>query len=446
MLKRSIAWLQRVPIQDPVDRRNAPMLQLVLLLLGTLPPLLWLYRISLRHVPWRPGETTSLATSLLVSAIAIASILLIRRGRFQWAVRQLLVVVAAVMLVGYAATGLGAQMFQQPVQVMWLFVAGMMIGRSALWLMYLTIASAMYVGATSDWANHEGALADLLGDATVRSVMFLLIAVVVDRAVMSLRESLDEAVGHAQELARSNRALHEQTIAREQAQSQLVHSQKLEAVGRMASGTAHDLNHLLGVIQGYVDQGKDVAASAEVRELFLGIGSATDRATGVARKLLHFSRHDEEAVERFDARDALRELQPMLKQTLGPGRILDLDLPVAPCPIRFDRARFGLVLLSIAANAADAMPEAEGRLTVRLRKCPDEQAIDIALQDDGHGMDQALLPRVFEPFFTTKPPGHGTGLGLAIVGNLVDAANGSVDVASTPGTGTTLRIRLPLAA
>lgn len=446
MLKRSIAWLQRVPIQDPVDRRNAPMLQLVLLLLGTLPPLLWLYRISLRHLPWRPGETTSLATSLLVSAIAIASILLIRRGRFQWAVRQLLAVVAAVMIIGYAATGLGAQIFQQPLQVMWLFVAGMMVGRTALWLMYLAIVAALYVGAISDWSNGGGTLAELLGDATVRSIMFLLIAVVVDRTVMSLRQSLDEALHHASELARSNRLLYEETAAREQVQSQLVHSQKLEAVGRMASGTAHDLNHLLGVIKGYVERGKETAPSEDMREVLVGIGSATERATGVARKLLHFSRHDDEEVERFDARDALRELQPMLKQTLGPGRILDLDLPVAPCPIRFDRARFGLVLLSIAANAADAMPEATGRLTVRLRKYPDEQAIDIALKDDGHGMDQALLPRVFEPFFTTKPPGHGTGLGLAIVGNLVDAADGRIDVDSAPGAGTTLRIRLPLAA
>src|SRR5687767_12631912 len=91
------AWLNRVPIADPVDRRNAPMLQIVLLMLGSLPPLAWAYRLS-SGIPWRPGETLSLILSLTLSALAIFSVVLIRRGKLQWAVRQLMVVVALIVM------------------------------------------------------------------------------------------------------------------------------------------------------------------------------------------------------------------------------------------------------------------------------------------------------------------------------------------------------------
>src|SRR5690606_41685477 len=106
-----MSWLQVPAMDDPVDRRNAPILQVALLVLGTTPPLLWLYRIA-TGIPWRPDETLSLAISLMISALALWSVVLIRRARFQHAIRQLMVVVAALTIVSHAASGLSVHMFE----------------------------------------------------------------------------------------------------------------------------------------------------------------------------------------------------------------------------------------------------------------------------------------------------------------------------------------------
>lgn len=159
-------------IVDPVDRRNAPMLQVVLGLLAALPPLLWAYRAFGSDLPWRPGETASLVTSLVVSAIAAWSLALIRRGRFQWAIRQMLVVVAAMMLVSYAMAGLISHTFEQPIQVMWLFVAGMMVGGRALWVMFGVLVVAMVVGGHTDALRTGEPLSEAMADVGVRTVMF----------------------------------------------------------------------------------------------------------------------------------------------------------------------------------------------------------------------------------------------------------------------------------
>lgn len=437
-------WLQRAPIDDPVDRRNAPMLQVVLLILGALPPLMWLYRIFGTDIAWRPGETASLVSSLLISAVAFFCFALIRRGRFQWAIRQLLVVVALTLLLAYAGSGLSAQVYEQPIQVMWLFVAGMMIGRRALWAMYAMLAAALFVGAASEARSTDAVLAHLLGDAAIRSVMFLLIAVVVDRSVAALRGSLADATRRGRDLAQANRRLEAEIAAREQAQEQLIHAQKVEAVGRMCSGVAHDFNHLMTVMLGYIQRGKQAGDAAEMAEVLSGLESAAQRATAITRKLLHFSRQEVTRVEVFDAGEALRDMQPMLRQTLGAGITLDLRLPGDDCPIAFDRAQFGLAVLNMAANAAHAMPGG-GRFRVALRALPALDEVEIVLDDDGHGMSRDVQARAFEPFFTTKPSGQGTGLGLSIVRNLVESAGGSVEVDSNPGVGTRFVVRLPMA-
>ena len=202
---RALHWLRQTPTADPVDRRNAPMLQLVLLLIGVTVPLLWLYRIAGTDIPWRPGETLSLATGLFLAAMALFCFALVRRGHFQWAIRQMLVLVAAVLLVTYASRGMSAHIFELPLQVMWLFVAGMMIGRRARWAMYAVLVTALAVGAVSEARMLGEPPAHLLADAVIRSAMFLLIAVVVDQTTRSLRDSLSDAVARGQELEAANR-------------------------------------------------------------------------------------------------------------------------------------------------------------------------------------------------------------------------------------------------
>lgn len=444
MLRSATRWLDVPAITDPVDRRNAPMLQVVLGLLGTVPPLLWLYRVLGSDLAWRPGETASLLSSLAISGFAIWSLVLIRRGRFQWAIRQLLVVVAALMLVSYAAAGLLAQTFEQPVQVMWLFVAATMVGRPAMWGMYAALLAAMTLGALTDVERDAEPLGEALSDVGVRAVMFLLITVVIDRTAAALRGSLAEATRQAAALARANARLSEESAARERAQAQLLHAQKVEAVGRMASGVAHDFNHLLTLMLGYVERGRRSQDPDDLADALAGLELAVRRATAITHKLLRFARDDDQQIERFDAAEALREIEPMLRQTLGAGITLDLQPGHVPCPILFDRAQFALAMLNLAANAAQAMPDG-GVFRLRLLPPGPDGYLQLELGDTGHGIPHALQSRIFEPFFTTRPPGQGTGLGLAVVAGLVDEARGTLTVDSTPGQGTCFRMRLPLA-
>ena len=437
-------WLWRAPVADPVDRRNAPMLQVVLLLLGTLPPLMWAYRAFASDIPWRPGELESLAMSLLVSTAALAGVLLIRRGRLQWAIRQMLVVIAGTVIAGYALHGFNAGRYEQPLLVVWIVLAGLMVGRRALWLMYAAVVLAFVLGTMADARTSTDPIDtgfNLAMNGIIHAVMFLLIAVVVDRSVTALRDSLADATSRGDALARSNRLLEAEMAERERVQEQLIHARKVDAVGRLAGGIAHDFNHLLALILGYAEKGRRLAQPGELRETLAGIEAAGRRASAVTRKLLNFSRQDETRVECFDAGDALRELAPMLRQALDPGVRLEFDLADEPLPIEFDRAQFDLIALNLASNANHAMPQG-GRLSLAARR--DGDGVALAFADDGIGMSDEVRARAFEPFFSTKPAGQGVGLGLSVTHDLVVAAGGRIKVQSAPGH-TTFRIRLPIA-
>lgn len=441
-LPRLEAWLRHPRIEDPVDRRNAPMLQIVLLLLAGLPPLLWLYRIFGTDIAWRPGETTSLATSLSISAAALFSVILLRRGRYQWAIRQMLAVAAVLLLVGYASSGLTANTYEQPIQVMWLFAAGVMVGRRALWAMYAILAVALLLGAASE-ARMVGDARHLVGDAVIRAAMFLLVAMVVDRSSAALRSSLEDATRRGQELASLNQRLQEEIAERERTREQLLQAQKVEAVGQMASGVAHDFNHLLALILGYAGRGRLLRDPDDLQEVIGGIESAARRASAITHKLLNFSRCDTTRPVRFDARTALDEMEPMLRQALGREIALHMHLPSTPCPIEFDRAQFGLAILNLATNAAQAI-EGAGTVAIDLSRSL-AGTVRIVLRDSGPGIPPDVQARMFEPFFTTKPAGQGTGLGLPIVRGLVEEADGRMCGYSAPGEDTTVEITLPLA-
>lgn len=437
-------WLWRAPVADPVDRRNAPMLQVVLLILGWLPPLMWAYRIVLSGIPWRAAETASLVMSLSVSSFALFGVALIRRGRFQWAIRQTLALIAIVMILSHALDGSSRQGYEQPLAIVWMVLAGLMVGRRALWLMYACVLLAFIAGGVVDAGR--GDPIDTPMNAAVNvvtsGVIYLLIAIVVDRSVRALRESLAEATRRGDALATANRRLEAEMVERERVQEQLIHAQKVEAVGRLASGVAHDFNHLLSLILGYAEKGRRLEDAAETKKALAGVEAAARRATAVTQRLLTFGRRDAARVERFDLVEALRDLQPMLRQLFDPGVRIVYDLPDAAMPIELDRAQLDLVVLAIASNANDAMPDG-GRFDVVLRTSEDGSQVRLTLRDSGHGMSEDVQARLFEAFFTTKPAGRGTGLGLSVAGDLVAAAGGHIEVDSEPGRGAAFRIVLP---
>lgn len=243
---------------------------------------------------------------------------------------------------------------------------------------------------------------------------------------------------------------------RKQLEERLHQAAKMEAIGLLAGGIAHDFNNLLAAISGYSEL---LLLSLEpqhpLRNFVEEIKRGIDRGAALTRQLLAFSRRQLIQPEILNPNDILRELQPMLARLLGED--IDLLLKLAPEleNIKMDRAQLEQVIMNLAVNARDAMPDG-GRLTIETANVYLDEAytashaevtpgpyVLITVADTGIGMDAAILSRVFEPFFTTKGLGRGTGLGLASVYGIIKQHQGHISVDSKPGRGTVFRIYLP---
>jgi signal transduction histidine kinase len=321
----------------------------------------------------------------------------------------------------------------------------MMIGRRALWTIYLVLLVAIFIGASVDLRTDP----DLHGpygyaDAAIRSVMFLMIALVVDRTTLALRNSLADARDHARQLAAGNRRLQAEMEARARTQEQLIHSRKIDAVGKLVGGVSHDFNHLLTLILGYAERARHARDADELGTSLDGITAAGRRAAGLSDKLLQFSRPEATTIQTFDLRALVEDSRPMLQQALGGRIVLSIVLPQRPCPVAFDREQCLLILLNIAVNAAHAMPDG-GRFEIRIDADDESRHVDAWLRDTGTGMSAEILAQIFDPFFTTKPAGLGIGLGLPMARDLINGHGGSLEVSSRPGHGSCFHLRLPMA-
>jgi len=245
---------------------------------------------------------------------------------------------------------------------------------------------------------------------------------------------------------------------RKRLEEQLRHSQKMEAVGQLAGGVAHDFNNILTVLMGEAELLAGTPEASElVRETAQVIGRETRRASLLTRKLLTISRKEVRTTEVLDLNDVLRGVEGLLRPLIGETVGLHLQLCSQPCPVRADRAQLEQIVTNLAVNARDAMPTG-GVLRIEVERGeysgptddtprdPTLQEARLTVRDDGTGMDAPTSQRLFEPFFTTKPPGEGTGLGLTTVHRIVREHEGSIEVESEPGQGTRFRIRLPIAA
>ncbi|MBR9988467.1 MAG: PAS domain S-box protein [Gemmatimonadetes bacterium] len=236
-------------------------------------------------------------------------------------------------------------------------------------------------------------------------------------------------------------------------EEQLHHSQRLEAVGRLAGGIAHDFNNLLTAIRGYTDLlgdrlTDDTRAHADVLE----IRRAVERAARLTRQLLAFSRRQVVRPAATELGSVIRELQQMLRRLI-PEEI-PLSTEIADDAWVFaDPGQIEQVVVNLVVNARDAAPRTGITIVVDLVDIPDDDPdatgvapgpnVRLTIADDGTGIDPEILPHIFEPFFTTKDMGQGTGLGLATVYGIVQDAGGQIVVASSPEAGTTMRVYLP---
>ncbi|MBT9587785.1 response regulator [bacterium] len=225
-------------------------------------------------------------------------------------------------------------------------------------------------------------------------------------------------------------------------QVQVEQAQRMEAVGRLAGGLAHDFNNLLTVYRGYTDLLlKQLERDHPLRGELEQMQSATQHASSLTRQLLSFSRRQVTSPEIVNLDTLLERMRPLLSRSLRGDIGFQWTLGVADVQVRVDPAQFEQVLVNLAINARDAMPQG-GTLAITT----EQQAgmARISVRDTGIGMEPAIQSKIFDPFFTTKGPEEGTGLGLSTVYGIVQQMNGSISVQSQPGRGSCFRIELPI--
>jgi signal transduction histidine kinase len=259
------------------------------------------------------------------------------------------------------------------------------------------------------------------------------------------------------DLELANQELHNTISEQKRLETQLRQAQKMEAIGRFSAGIAHDLNNILTVIIGFgsIIQ-KKMPSDNPMQELMHHILAAADRATNLTRSLLTFSRKQDMKLQPLDLNSSIRNVEIFLRRIIGEDIKLTITLAERNIPILADAGLMEQVLMNLATNARDAMPDgglfsigtdivAVDDVFIRMHGygSPGLHAL-LTFADTGVGMDETVRQHIFEPFFTTKETGKGTGLGLSIIYGIVEQHHGHISVYSEPGQGTIFRIMLPL--
>jgi PAS domain S-box-containing protein len=256
------------------------------------------------------------------------------------------------------------------------------------------------------------------------------------------------------EITQQKRA--EETFRR--SEQRLRDSHRMETIGTLAGGMAHDINNMLTPILGYADLAqRALPRDHGVQHHLQSIVTASHRARELVSRILLFSRRQESHKTTFDLRDSVREDVTLLRASLPANVELVTELPSEPVPVCADRAQIGQLLTNLATNALQATEAAGGRVTIAVSATAPalrggashggrgERFASLCVADSGPGMDEETARRALEPFFTTRPVGSGTGLGLSIVDGVAREHGGEVVIASAPKEGTVVTVRLPMA-
>ena len=262
------------------------------------------------------------------------------------------------------------------------------------------------------------------------------------RCVRRADGKVDHLTVHVQDLTQRRRL-----------EEQLLHSQKLEAVGRLAGGIAHDFNNLLTAILAYTDW-TDPSDLRQVEEMRRGVRDAAERAAGLTRQLVAFARKQVIEPKVVDLNTVVEDTTQLLRRLVGEDIEVVTGLSPGLWPVRVDPGQIEQILINMAVNARDAMPNG-GRLLLATNNQPADSAdaqmgpgvpvrdyVVLVIADTGTGMDTETQAHLFEPFFTTKDASKGSGLGLATCHGIVSQNGGHIRVTSAPGFGTTFRIAL----
>lgn len=353
--------------------------------------------------------------------------------------------------------GLGAVLLAPEAEIhrlLWVFViGGMCAGATALHAAYLPSLLAFLLPACLPVVVALGLVGSAAEQVAAAMIVVFLAALAHTGARSSrafgetLRLRLDLAARTAaleatSEQLRASLAEHQATAAA------LRHVQKMEAVGQLAGGIAHDFSNLMTAVLGSLSLLRPRLAAAGDRPGLTLLDTAmqgAERGAALTQRLLTFGRRQALRPEAVDPAALIRNMADLLRGSLRAGVTLALDLPSSAPAVFLDASQLELALLNLARNASDAMP-AGGQLVIRVREAatrPDGDAVVIEVADTGEGMDAATLARAMEPFFTTKPAGRGTGLGLSMVHGFAAESGGRLALRSQQGAGTTVEIWLP---
>jgi signal transduction histidine kinase len=229
-------------------------------------------------------------------------------------------------------------------------------------------------------------------------------------------------------------------------EAQIIHAQKLEALGTLAGGVAHDFNNLLAIVSSCATEAlRTITAGrvdGETTSALNDILDATRCATDLTRQLLAFSRQTAGPAEPVDVNDVIDQMLTLLRRVVGKRIRIHVECDRTAGAIRIPRSHLEQILVNLLVNARDAI-DLRGEITIRTAMRGD--SVELSVTDSGSGMPPEVVARIFEPFYTTKGVGRGTGMGLSVVARVVKQAHGRIDVESTVGRGTTFRITFPVA-
>src|SRR5262249_36657764 len=232
-------------------------------------------------------------------------------------------------------------------------------------------------------------------------------------------------------------------------------AQKLESIGRLAGGVAHDFNNILNIVAAYAGVLEREPDDAKKKETLAGIQRAVERGAALVRQLLTFARRDETSFRAVDINEVAREGAARASETFPKRTSIELDLAPSLPKISADPNHLHQALLNLCVNARDAIAD-RGRISIssgavegqelraRFTEADAPRYVRLTVADTGFGMDETTRSRIFEPFFTTKGKGEGTGLGLPVIYGIVKNHSGLVDVESQPGKGTAITLYFPV--
>ncbi len=383
----------------------------------------------------------------------VAPFWLLRTGRFRAGNLVLMVIVLATVT-AVATVGQGLHDTAIVAYPIVLIYVGLTSGRAMLGLFAgLTFLAGLWlvVGASLGWFIPVPVSHVPFDSFSLISLAVLVViaAVAVDQLSSSMRRSLEQARHEIDERRKSEEQ-------RAKLSAQLAQAQKMESVGRLAGGVAHDFNNMLGVIFGHADMAlQQVGPDHPVHDALEEIRKATVHSADLTRQLLAFARRQTVAPRVLDLNQAVQGMLKMLQRMIGEEICLDEKLGAGTWPVRMDPSQVDQMLVNLCVNARDAI-SGVGTITITTGNRTFDEAycsehpgastgefVMLTVSDDGCGMDKETISHLFEPFFTTKGVGEGTGLGLATVYGAVKQNRGFIDVHSEPGYGTTFRIYLP---